>query len=86
MAIDDGSISELREVVLEAERRQMRANGRIRRELAGLAVMVLAGLVAIIAMWSGVQWRWWYGAALPVVALIWMVTEGSRAQEAEDPK
>lgn len=70
----------------QIERRQMHANARIRRELAGTAIMSLVALIAICMMWSGVEWRWWYALILGFGLPIYYGIEASRAMEQEEPR
>jgi Flp pilus assembly protein TadB len=79
-------LGEIQNAISEAERRQMYANGRIRSDLAAIAVLVLVGIVAVLAMWAGVEWRWWFSGVLPFGAVMWAAYVAGRAQEVEEPK
>jgi Flp pilus assembly protein TadB len=80
----DLRLSEIQEVVKQAERNQMHANARIRRELAGLAVMVAVVIIAVFMMWGGVEWRWWFLLAGLIVPW-WLAIESARAMKDEEP-
>jgi hypothetical protein len=54
------AVYELKGRLDEMERHQWTANGRMRQDAATIASGITLLTAAVVAMWAGVQFRWWY--------------------------
>ena len=87
MTADDLSyqLDELDRLISEVQRQQMLANSRVRQDL--MAIVTGQGIVilAIIAMWSGFEWHWWYAMIASVIMPASLAASVSAVQSREEP-